>query len=289
MEQAGNQVLLRNRDIGLFDLSRPWQATHPATALMRVIMLTFPRALVPIAEPTIRPLVGTVMPRNLPGRSLIAQTLIELTSIDDAIERSNEPALADLLQECTVGLIRRRLGQPSGLSPHTRQLLLRARVRAVIQRHLDDPGLDVDRIARAANISPRYLHQIFQHAELPPMQPLKHLRLAKCHRALRDPARSRTPIKKIISEYGYRRPDHRRTHTPAGRTATGPGVKVNHAGSAGGAAARRCGDDRRPGVARGRSRGGRPAKALAITADVARRSRRPTPASGAAGFEPTTP
>lgn len=205
VEHAGKQMVIRERDISLCDLSLPWQSTHPVGTLMRVIMLTFPRALVPIADSSVRPLLGTTVPRGLPGRSLIAQTLIELTTTE--AEERTELASPDVLQECTVGLIRHWLGQPTGISPQTRRLLHRARIRAIIRRHLDNPMLDPEGIANAAHISPRYLHKIFQDTELPLMQLVKRMRLEECHRRLQDPALLNTPIKDIISGYGYRRQD----------------------------------------------------------------------------------
>src|SRR5262249_41125382 len=165
---------------------------------------TFPRALVPIPRATVRPLVGAVMPRSLPGRGLIAQFLVELTATAELVD---DPGLADVLRECTVGLIRQRLGQPNGITPRTRQLLHMARIRDTIRRHLANPTLDPDQIAEVANISPRYLHKIFQDAELTPMQLLKRLRLEECYRSLQDPALATTPIKDVISAHGYRRPD----------------------------------------------------------------------------------
>jgi len=173
---------------------------------MRLVMLTFPRALVPVAPATVRPLLGTAMPRSLPGRSLVAQFLTGLT--DTTIgELAGDPGLADVLHECTVGLIRQRLGLPDGITPHTRRLLQRAHIRGIIGRHLANPALDPDRIAAAANISPRYLHTIFQDAKLTPMQLLKQLRLEACRRSLQDPALARTPIKDVIAAHGYHRPD----------------------------------------------------------------------------------
>jgi AraC-like DNA-binding protein len=208
MEQAGSQVSFRARDIALYDLSRPWQATHTTGPVpMRLVMLTFPRALVPITRATVAPLVGTVMPKNLPGRSLIAQFLIELTDAASTADQADDSGLADVLRECTVGLIRQRLGQPNGITPQTRRLLHLACIRGIIRRHLGDPALGPDRIAEAASISPRYLHKLFQDTELTPMQLLKRLRLEECHRSLRDPALATTPVRDIIAAYGYRRPD----------------------------------------------------------------------------------
>jgi AraC-like DNA-binding protein len=204
MDQADNRVDFRTRDIAVYDLSRPWQVTHAVgPGLMRVVMLTFPRALVPIAGDTVRPLMGTLMPRSLSGRSLIAQFLIDLT---ESAELTGDPGLVDVLYECTVGLIRERLGQP-GITPRTRRLLYVAHIREVIRRQLGDPGLGLEQIAEAAHISPRYLHQIFRDADLTPMQLLKRLRLEECHRSLQDPALAMKPIKDIIAAHGYARSD----------------------------------------------------------------------------------
>jgi AraC-like DNA-binding protein len=204
-EQAGNQVCFRTRDIGLYDSSRPWQATHSTgPGSLRTVMLTFPRALIPIAGARVRPLIGTLIPRSMPGRSLIAQFLIWLT---DTAEPTGDPDLAHVLYECTVGLLRQRLGQPDGITPRTHRLMHMARIHDIIRRHLDNPTLDPNRIAEAANISPRYLHQLFQDTELSPMQLVKRLRLQECHRNLQDPALAMTPIKDVIATHGYVRPD----------------------------------------------------------------------------------
>jgi AraC-like DNA-binding protein len=82
-----------------------------------------------------------------------------------------------------------------------------ALIRAIIRRHLGNPMLDPNGIADAANISPRYLHQLFQGAELTPMQLLKRLRLQEYHRCLQDPALAMTPLKDVIAAHGYLRLD----------------------------------------------------------------------------------
>ncbi|MGH3569074.1 MAG: AraC family transcriptional regulator [Pseudonocardia sp.] len=204
-EQAGHQVDFRARDIVLADVSRPWRLAHSTgPGVMRAVMLTFPRALVPIDSARVRPLIGTLIPRRMPGRSLIAQFLIGIT---DTTELTSDPDLADVLYECTVGLLRQRLGQPNGFTPRTRRLLHLAIIRDIIRRHLGNPMLDPNSIAEAANISPRYLHQLFQGAELTSMQLLKRLRLQECYRSLQDPARAMIPIKDVIAAHGYLRPD----------------------------------------------------------------------------------
>jgi AraC-like DNA-binding protein len=197
-------VEFRARDIALYDISQPWKVTHPAASTpSREVMLTFPRALVPIDRATVRPLAGTVMPRSLPGRSLIAQFLIGLTESD----ATDHLGLPEVLRECVVGLIRQRLGEPTGITPRTGRLLHQARINGILRRHLGNPALDPEGIAKAANISPRYLYSIFQDADLTPMQLLKRLRLHEARRRLQGPAPAGTSIKDIMSAVGYVRAD----------------------------------------------------------------------------------
>jgi AraC-like DNA-binding protein len=204
IEQADHQVDFCVRDIVLYDTSRPLKAMHPTGPTpMRLIMLTLPRALVPIDHATVRPLVGAVIPRSLPGRGLVAQFLIGLTEP----AATDDSGLAEILRECVVGLIRQRLGEPTGITPHTRRLLQQACINGIIRRHLDNPALDPDGIARAANISPRYLFTIFQDTDLTPMQLLKRQRLQQARRKLEDPAQASTSIKDIMSAVGYVRAD----------------------------------------------------------------------------------
>lgn len=203
-EQAGNQLILGARDIAFFNLSRPFGTTLGATSGMRGIMLSFPRALMPIAEATVRQLGGTRIPRSLPGHSLVVQFLFGLVETAD---QGFEPGLADVLRECVVGLIRQRLGHPHGMSPHTCRLLLRTHVRNIMRQRLGDPAVDVAGIARAANLSTRNLHKLFEGTDQTPMQLLKQLRLEQCHRSMRDPALAGRPIRDVIAVHGYRRPD----------------------------------------------------------------------------------
>src|SRR5262249_6003472 len=80
VEQADHRVDFGVRDIALYDMSQPNKTILPAgPTQIPVIGLTFPRALVPLDRTTVQPLVGTLMPRSLPGRSLVAQFLIGLT------------------------------------------------------------------------------------------------------------------------------------------------------------------------------------------------------------------
>jgi AraC-like DNA-binding protein len=203
-EQEGRPVPLRAGDMALFDLSSPCDCTHGIEpSRMRAVMLSVPRSQVPVPRVAVRPLTSTQVPRALPGRSLIAQFLLGL---DPALP-APDPALEDVLRESVIGLIRVWLGLPSGISPRTRQTLWIAHLGNLIRRRLGDPGLNVDQLASAANLSPRSLHLLFRGSGLTPMRLVKQLRLSECHRSLLDPATAETPIKDLVAAHGYLRPD----------------------------------------------------------------------------------
>jgi len=202
LEQVDSRVRIRPGDIGLYHLSRPWRARHPAEqSRIQVVMLTFPRAMLPVEERALGPLLGTLMPRRLPGRNLIAQLLVGRASSGEHAD------CADALSDGVRGLIRDWLGLPGGMTPHTRRALHRARIRDVIHTRLHDPGLDPYGIARAAAISPRYLHELYKDTGSTPMRLVKRMRLQECRRRLADPAFGSLAIREIAAACGYRRPD----------------------------------------------------------------------------------
>ncbi|MDG4765905.1 helix-turn-helix domain-containing protein [Solwaraspora sp. WMMD406] len=205
VEQNGSRGRLRPRDIGLYDTSREWDARHvPGRTPLRLAMVTVPRTLVPLRETAVRPIVGMTIPRRMPGRDLVAAFL---TGIAQDADPATNPELGEALSECVTGILRQRIDERYGISPGTRRLLLRSHVRAVIRRHLADPFLDVDRIARAVGISPRYLFKVFEDAETTPMQLVKRLRLEECRRSLQNPALLSTTVNDIVFAHGYARPD----------------------------------------------------------------------------------
>src|SRR5262249_50223666 len=101
LAQADHQADCSARDITMHDTSQPWPAPQPTRPTpLRLAILTFTRALLPIDYATVRTLVGSIIPRRLPGRSLVAQFLIGLTEP----AATDDSALAEVLRECVVGL-----------------------------------------------------------------------------------------------------------------------------------------------------------------------------------------
>lgn len=198
--QAEHAVVYRPRDMGFYDMSRPFENHPPAQGPdpTQSIILTFPRALLDMPAVKVQPLVGTAFPHRQPQRSLLAELLVELVT-------GNSDGAGEVLRACVIGLIRARLGQPSGIGPDVLRRVHLTRIRTIAGRRLNEPDLNPERLATAAGISTRYAHAICTAAGTTPRKLLTELRMAAAHRYLEeDPEKS---IRAIAAAVGYPRPD----------------------------------------------------------------------------------
>lgn len=163
MRQDDHAVGFRPRDIALYDTSRPFDTWHlpSSSTTKRVVMVTFPRTLVPGDVGQIDRYVGTVFPRHTRARGQIAALLAGLTDPQRWLVDHGD--VAGVLREAVIGLLRERLGQPGITTPVYRQIQ-RAWIQTIIRNHLGQPALAPAQIAWMAHISPRYLYQILHDA-----------------------------------------------------------------------------------------------------------------------------
>jgi AraC-like DNA-binding protein len=204
-DQADNRVVLRTHDMTLFDLSRPCAATHGTDrGLLQAVMLSIPRAQVQVPHTLVRSLAGTLIPRSLPDRSLVAQFLMGLIT---PAAPTPDPDLADVLRDSVTDLIRTRLGLSTGINPRTRQALWMRHLNNLIRQGHCHPDFGVRHLARAAHISTRTLHSLCRRSGHTPTQLIKQVRLQECHRDLRDPALATKPVGHIRAAHGYPRAD----------------------------------------------------------------------------------
>ncbi|WP_198347936.1 AraC family transcriptional regulator [Plantactinospora sp. KBS50] len=204
-EQAGNQIVFRPRDLALYDPSLPQHSINSTNPTgMRVILLSIPKAMVPIPPKLIQPYAGRLLPRNLHGYSFITQLLINLA---DSTEHTDEFATESILHDYAVEMISQRVGTCNEIRSATLRALRLACIRSTIHQHHADATLDLQRVADAANISLRSLHKICQEAEITPMQLLKQVRLNACRDTLHDPRARAMTIKAVHTSHGYGRSD----------------------------------------------------------------------------------
>jgi AraC-like DNA-binding protein len=93
-----------------------------------------------------------------------------------------------------------------------------ARAKQYILDHLNDPELDVQRVAQALHMSERSLYNLFEREGLKVGRWIREQRLASCKRLLEDPSHSSTPIGAIALTQGFNDPSYFSTafHTAYG-------------------------------------------------------------------------
>lgn len=111
-------------------------------------------------------------------------------------------AARHILDLAALALGSRTAGDREASGPSVRAARLRL-VKAFILKHLTDPELSVDKVARAQGISPRYVHRLFEQEGITFSEFLRDARLELVHRQLRSGAAAELAIAAIAFDAGF--------------------------------------------------------------------------------------
>jgi AraC-like DNA-binding protein len=194
--QAGNLVL--------YDTSRPYTAEFaPDVPASRLLLLRFPRSLLPLPPRDVRRLSAVPIPGAQGIGALSSQFLLQLARHMDEFSPSDAALVSTLTLDVLTAALANALEAESVVPPHTRRRALMAQVHAFIQENLGDPNLTPDVIAAAHHISLRYLHKLF-HAEGRTVAGwIRERRLEQCRRDLADLRLALRPINAIAARWGF--------------------------------------------------------------------------------------
>ncbi|MFI6358310.1 helix-turn-helix domain-containing protein [Streptomyces sp. NPDC050743] len=204
LEQDGREALLGPGDIFVYDMARPARLNLPQP--FRTKSLVLPRDILGLSESDIAHVTASPLNPATPLGGLLSPFLARL--VDGAgtyPPRTSElmaRSVADLLCVCTDEL----LGRSSADTPGGNRAML-LRVHAFIDRHLADPDLTPQVIARAHHISLRYLHKLFESEDLTVGRWIQRRRLEECRRDLARDANGST-IAAVAHRWGFTNAAH---------------------------------------------------------------------------------
>ncbi|MEO8297587.1 MAG: helix-turn-helix domain-containing protein [Burkholderiales bacterium] len=114
------------------------------------------------------------------------------------------------LSETVFGLLASTMGAYQGDAVEFATLpdVLMARVRQYVQTHLGEPDLSIDRIALDMRCSKRYLHRVFEDAEITLDRYIWRARLERCRAALAAPGRRTPSVSEIAFSWGFNSSAH---------------------------------------------------------------------------------
>nr|WP_232236306.1 AraC family transcriptional regulator [Nocardia sp. BMG51109] len=149
-----------------------------------------------------------VRPEDSPLSPMVANHIAWMVGSADTLHA--DPATRELGDVCTE-LVRALIisittGNGDGAALPAEVLL--TEIRGYVRRHLTDPDLDPPRIARAHNISLRYLYKLCAQADFGLGQWIIGQRLHRARCELANPEHRHRPIAVIAQRWGFRDPSH---------------------------------------------------------------------------------
>jgi AraC-like DNA-binding protein len=190
---------------GFCDLARPTRIDFMRG--YHVKCLVVPRRLLGLAEGDLRRLAATPVQPDTPSGALLWPLLTQLVDTAPTLAQGTGETLVRHVVDLISVLAQERLHGEAADVPDTARHLL-ARIQEHIDRHLGDPDLSLESIARAHRISVRYLHRLFEHEDTTVSRWVQRRRLQECRRELaRRQAAGRT-ISAVARQWGFTSPAH---------------------------------------------------------------------------------
>lgn len=208
-QQDGQRADLGVGDLVLFDTSRPHLGElAPHTPVSRLLILRFPRSLLPLPDRDLRRLSAVRIPGAQGIGALSSQFLTQLARHMPELSPSETARLSTLTLDVLTTALAEALDSQNTVPPHTRQRALMARIHAFVRDNLGDAHLTPHAIAAAHHISLRYLHKLFQREGTTVAGWIRARRLEQCRRDLANPHMAARPIHAIAARWGFTNPAH---------------------------------------------------------------------------------
>jgi AraC-like DNA-binding protein len=206
LTQDGRETALAPGDFALYDTQREYQLSFDA--MFRCLIVMFPRDLVPLRVEELNQFTA----RRLCGRQgvggLVAPLLLNMGNQMRKNELSTNVDLSSAVIAMLAVALAEQLGRESRLRPETHRDALTLRVKAFVDAQLYDPGLTTSSIAKAHNISPRYLQKLFEAQGITVTDWIRRRRLEHCRVDLLDPRLAAMPVSDIAARWGLNDPSN---------------------------------------------------------------------------------
>ncbi|MFB3977779.1 MULTISPECIES: AraC-like ligand-binding domain-containing protein [Microbacterium] len=201
--QDGRSAHLSPGDVAIYDTARPYTLEYAGQ--MRSLVMMFPHSMLGLSANLV-PTVTAVRLRGDTGIGRVICPFMQHLAEDlDQLEGVNGARIIRSAFDLITALLSAELQSSTAREPW--RVTLDA-VAHYIDRHLDDPGLNTDSIARAHFISARQLQYLFQEEGETVSGYIRSRRLERCRLDLEDAAQSSRSIVQIAQAWGFIDPSH---------------------------------------------------------------------------------
>lgn len=199
LRQNGREVLLQPGDMTLYDATRPHRIDCPGE---------FAKLIVSIPRTVFRDRVGGIehcTALNIPGATgigSVAANFLRATAMHTGQLQAHEfSSLADHaldLLALAVSSVR-----PVGCNLSRSRTATLNRIKAFIDKNLQDTGLDTVTVSRHAGLSPRYINALFEEEGTSLMRYIWRRRLEHCRKDLLNPVYAGFRVSDIAFRWGF--------------------------------------------------------------------------------------
>jgi AraC-like DNA-binding protein len=209
ISQGDRRALVPAGAFTVYDVARPYSigigtAGDPGATRALMLMLHFPRALLPLPPSHVERLTAVPMPAGQGIGALTSRFLTELATGIDHYSPTEAARLATAALEVLATRLAHELDGEGWLAPESHRGALLAQIQAFIREHLGDPELSPGTVAAANHLSVSYLHKLFHAEGISVAAWIRQRRLEACRRDLADPALASQPVAAIGARWGFR-------------------------------------------------------------------------------------
>ncbi|MGW1818772.1 helix-turn-helix domain-containing protein [Streptomyces sp. NPDC002125] len=195
--QDGRRSVAGAGDLVVYDTARPFSLDYPEPFSTHVVHV--PHRTLPLPDGDARLVTGTVTGFGAALTPFLTAPAGAGQAVAGRLGAGVVDLLVTLVAERTRLAESDREGAPGPLV---------TRVRDHIDRHLADPGLSPEAVARAHHISVRYLHRLFEDEDITVRKLIQRRRLEECARVLARGGRPAPTVASVAQRWGFVNPAH---------------------------------------------------------------------------------
>ncbi|MFF8594211.1 helix-turn-helix domain-containing protein [Streptomyces sp. NPDC015220] len=203
--QDGRRACAGEKDIVVYDTTRPYSLTYPERFAARVVHL--PRRALGLSDEQLHRITGTAIGTTEGVGSVLMPFLASLV----ASAHTCSPAVAGKLAANVVDFFATLVAErtrPGAVGADSARSRLVLRVRDHIDRNLGDPALSPAAVATAHHISVRYLHRLFEDEGVTVGRLIQRRRLEESARELTRGGRTAPAVSAVAQRWGFVNPAH---------------------------------------------------------------------------------
>lgn len=205
IEQDAREVYLSPGEFTFCDLSRPLWMDFPHQYQTKSLVV--PRQVLGLSESELRRITACPLRSETALGGLLSTLLSRFADTAEPFRPRTGELLARTVVDLLTVLADEQLGRDSEGTPSGDAVLL-LRIRAFIGRHLADPDLTPEVIARAHHISVRYLHKVFEGEQTTVSRWIQSRRLEACRRDLIHREAAHRTIVAVAHRWGFTNAAH---------------------------------------------------------------------------------